>query len=349
MDLSPNTLLPAVPAALPRLLVKLAVERGVDQQALLKAARVHPERLEQVEGHLTAPEYATLIYHALEMTGDPCFGIEMGLNVPPTLFGFLGLALMCASTHREAVEMGVRYMPLGTRFVDVDLDEVPGGITLSVSERWPLGCMLQFGIESTMAAWLNCAGYLGGPTHAQAVREMTQLSFTWERPAAFERYAHRLPATSFSQAANQILVPDEFLDRPVQSAQPHAARQARAQCESELDRIAGSNDSFVAQVAEALVLSELGFPTLEQVAARMHISARTLSRRLDRLGLTFRQVIHDRRMHEARSMLRTTELSVDAIATRLGYLNPANFTRAFKKWTGVTPSSYRDQSRAASH
>ncbi|KGM39735.1 hypothetical protein JY96_06035 [Aquabacterium sp. NJ1] len=336
-------LAPPVPMPVAALLCKLAVERGVEQAALLQMAGLRMDALDDPEALLAAPDYAALIYHALRMTGDPCFGIELGMHVPPTLFGFLGLALICADTLHEALEVGVRFSPLGSRFMAISPDWRDDGVVLTFTEKMPLGFAHQFAVESTIAAWLNCAQHLGGHRVQEGHLQHAHISLTWPRPAAFVRYEKCLPRTSFECKANQLFIPHQLLATRLTMAQPLAARQARAQCEQELAKVHLSSESFSAAVADALHLSDDGFPSLPQVAERMNLSPRTLARRLERQGVNFRDVVNERRRLEALNLLRSSSMRIDDIALRLGYLNPANFTRAFKRWTGETPSAYRQR------
>jgi AraC-like DNA-binding protein len=98
-------------------------------------------------------------------------------------------------------------------------------------------------------------------------------------------------------------------------------------------------------IADALALTTEGYPTMGQVAQRLGITDRTLGRHLERQGLSFRQVIDECRHQEACTMLREGRHSVDGIAARLGYSDPANFSRAFRRWAGCTPTQYRDRFR----
>ncbi len=75
------------------------------------------------------------------------------------------------------------------------------------------------------------------------------------------------------------------------------------------------------------------------------MSVRSLQRRLLEIGLTHRRLLDEVRFEAACHMLERTETSLAQIASNLGYADPANFTRAFERWTGQTPSAYRRRSR----
>lgn len=334
-------LAPPVPAGLVALLCDLAVDRGISRAVLLGRSGLSSVELAAPKALVPAERYAVLIHEVMSLTGDPCFGLELGLHVPPTMFGLLGMALISADTLEEAVEVGVRYAPLGSRFVDIQLHRVSDGVHIRVTSKMPLGFAHQFALESTLAAWLNCARYLAGKVSPTNQMTTARLFFRWERPPAFGRYEKLLPPTHFGADHDGLFIPECFLRQRPRLAQPLAALQAREWCESELGRVRRSEESFAASVAEALSVSKDGFASLPRVAEHMKLSSRTLARRLERQGVSFRDLVNERKRLEAMALLKVPSLRIDDIAAQLGYVNPANFTRAFKRWTGEPPSAYR--------
>ena len=89
-------------------------------------------------------------------------------------------------------------------------------------------------------------------------------------------------------------------------------------------------------------------PTLDQAAAAQAMSARTLRRRLSDLGTSYQLMMEQMRRGRAVELLLHSDRTVDAIAQALGYGDPSNFGRAFRRWTGVSPRLYRDQAREQS-
>jgi AraC-like DNA-binding protein len=87
--------------------------------------------------------------------------------------------------------------------------------------------------------------------------------------------------------------------------------------------------------------NDAGFLSLDETARALGLSARTLKRRLDEEGTSFSAILDEQRRARALLLLRSPELSVDTIAERVGYSDIANFTRAFRRWTGTTPTAFR--------
>jgi AraC-like DNA-binding protein len=116
-------------------------------------------------------------------------------------------------------------------------------------------------------------------------------------------------------------------------------RLAREQCERDLEGL--GLDGGLAERVLSVLAPDDAVRTVDQVAASMHLSARTLKRRLAAQGVTFSTLLDSHRREKALLLLRSHRLSIDEISDRLGYSTVPNFIRAFRRWTGKTPGAYR--------
>ncbi len=94
------------------------------------------------------------------------------------------------------------------------------------------------------------------------------------------------------------------------------------------------------------VLLSRGAPDLHVVASVVNVSVRTLQRRLRADGVSYARVLADARFEAARQMLRDSDVRIGEVARTLGYSDAAHFTRAFQRWTGVTPRDFRRRATA---
>lgn len=83
-------------------------------------------------------------------------------------------------------------------------------------------------------------------------------------------------------------------------------------------------------------------PDMKELAERLHVSVRTMIRQLKRQGTSYQRIIDDIQKRRAAELLRITALTIDDVASRLGYADTANFGRACRRWFGVSPGKYRD-------
>ena len=118
-----------------------------------------------------------------------------------------------------------------------------------------------------------------------------------------------------------------------------ALNLARQQCQQQLDEL-GFDGSLPGRVRRALISDE-GFRSVDEVASALALSERTLKRRLAEHGLSFSTLLQEERQLRALQLLRSTALSLDEVAERLGYSSVSSFSRAFTRWTDQTPGAYR--------
>jgi AraC-like DNA-binding protein len=125
-------------------------------------------------------------------------------------------------------------------------------------------------------------------------------------------------------------------------ADPAALQLARRQCERQLDAVSASG-RLVKTVRRLLWDREGGVREPHEIAKAVHLSPRTLRRKLAMHGSSLSSLLSEERRERAMSLLRSSELSLEQIADMLAYGSVQNFTRAFRQWTGETPAAYRRQ------
>src|SRR5690606_9888692 len=103
------------------------------------------------------------------------------------------------------------------------------------------------------------------------------------------------------------------------------------------------SDDVLRQVRVALTAGSEGYPSPAQLAEMLHMTPRTFRRRLQEQGLSYQQLLEEARQRDSRTLLARDDLEIRRIAELLGYADPANFTRAFRNWTGMSPRSWRKQ------
>jgi AraC-like DNA-binding protein len=149
----------------------------------------------------------------------------------------------------------------------------------------------------------------------------------------------------FDTEAIEIHLPSESLDVPLEMSDAEMARICEERCEMILARL-GAAGGFVDRVRAELLVGPRRFPDLHTVARAMAVSPRTLCRRLNEEGSSFRRVLDEVRKSLALDYLESSDLPLQQIAALLGYEEPANFNRAFWKWIGDAPGRYRRRMRA---
>ncbi len=322
-------------------LVSLCGRWGVTAQALLEGTGQTLEALKDPTARLPLDDCATLVERARRLTGEPALAFSMGLHMRLSWHGFLGFAAMTAGTVREALDLAERFSLTRTSAFGISTYVEGERGALVLEERVPLGGLREFAVIALLVGIARIAREVTGqtvpglaecafpePDYARAL--MARVGASQGGPMRFDAPAHRLVFDA------------SVLDLPLVSADPSAMQLARAQCDRELAAIAEAG-SFLGRVRAALHGGAGRTRSVDEVARRLHLSTRTLKRRLAEHGASFSEVRDEVRRQRALLLLADRRVGLGEIADRLGYSDLANFTRAFRRWTGQTPAAYRDR------
>lgn len=271
----------------------------------------------------------------VKQTGDADLGLKAGRRMPLGRAGALDYAMHSAATVRAAIEVADRYTRLFSDLLSVDLeldgDRATVRIETGMSPPRPVP-------DFTMSAWFanHASKPLQDASRLECWFSHPKPSDTSEYERTFEAATLRFNAPCYGFSFNR-----EYLDAPLASADPvlHGVL-----CEHVALTLAqlSKRRTLAARVRE-IAMRELlqGTPTVFSVARQLRMSARTLGRRLEREGTTF-SVLLDHLRHElALRYVGGHEMAFTEIAFRLGFSHVEAFYRAFKRWTGQTPLTYR--------
>jgi AraC-like DNA-binding protein len=323
--------LPAVHA----LHVAELVERwNVSPDQLLAELGLSREQLSKPAAYLSIPTFERVISRACELTSEPGLGCLLGLKMRISAYGYLGFAAMTAADLRGALELACRFAPTQTTAIGLRLEQEEGSAALVIEERASLGAIR----EAVMFAVAVGLSRIGSSITGQELHGF--VDFAFPKPAYFSRFAALVPArVRFSMPSHRLLFDARLLDLPLLLADPAALRLAREQCERELEEL-HERGSSIARLRSQMQRPEGGYRSLEEIAQQNHTSARTLGRKLRAQGTSYSELLDQARQSAALELLRT-DLGIEAIAARLGYSDAANFTRAFRRWTGRSPRAHR--------
>lgn len=332
---------PFVPVVYGVLIQDVAARHGVDRSTLLAAAAIPPALLDDPNGRLTQLQAGTMLYQAIALSREPALGYEIGLHSSLTSHGLMGYGMISSSTLREAIGLSVKFLQLRLPMFRMQLSTDGGHAVIGISEAMPLnGSVRQCLFDLFLVGMARVAPALTGYRMPEI-----ELWFDGAEPEYYARYRERLPPVRFGMGANQLRFRSTYLDLRPDTANPVTAKMVEEQCSRELEQLGFAGD-VSGQVRAMLCNAQGHYPGLEQIAERLHMSSRTLKRRLRDQDTSFHQLLDETRRAESIRLLRTTALSVEQIAERLGYADPSNFCRAFRKWTAASPNGYRGQRQA---
>ncbi|MBQ5962489.1 AraC family transcriptional regulator [Massilia sp. ZL223] len=318
-------------------LLETAAEHQVGAEELAAGAGLAPSLLGVLPETLPARHYIALLDAGARLANDPHFGLHVGEKVRPGTFSAYGMMLLACSDFGQALSQTRRYEQLAhdlgrTRVTVNGADAVYGW-----DSHYPQAS--RHLVESVFAGIRVFGSWLAG-------RPLTpsRVAFAHESNASLGEYRRILGvAPEFGAPSNAAHFDAAILSLPVPNADVSLYPLLRQHAERLLgERAQGGG---VVEQVRAAVLRRLpnNGVRLAVVAEDLGMSVRTLQRKLAEAGSSFQQVLDGARYTLARDYLRQRELSLVDIAFLLGFQEQSAFTHAFREWSGMNPSSWREQ------
>jgi len=314
------------------------VGRGLRAEALLEAAGLDAAGLGDPDGRVPLVSIYALLEAIERETGDPAFGIELPLGLELDALDVLGFLFITSADFGSALERMLRYIRLWNEGERIELCRRGGSMRLSYEPYGPWRPAHVQMAQATLADMVvNGARFMPGLAFERVrLRQVSPAD-----PARFEQVLG-VPV-EFGCADNEACFDPAMLSLPVPDANPilcaffeHYASEKLKQ----LPGVSGIVDRLRALIRTCLPDGEV---TLGDLAARLHMSARTLQRRLSTEGTSLQQELDAVRRQQALYFLENGTAIVE-LSWLLGYSDPSAFHRAFKRWMGTSPEAWRERS-----
>lgn len=328
--------------ALVQALLAMMQEGGFALPRLLRELELPPACAESPDVPLTAAAVRRIADAAERGLEDPFVGLHAAERVTRGTYGLTEFITRSSLDLREALEGFARYSRLLNDHFFVRLESRGEDLAVEQSYLALGGDPGRHQSEFTLAVVVAM-----GRQVLQRAWSPPQVWFSHPRPAdvaELERF-FGTKALGFDARANGFLATAEALAWPIPGADPALRRVLQVQADRELVETPVPDD--VGEQVRRAIRAELekGSPRLSSVAGRLHLSVRTLQRRLADAGLSFGDLADEVRSAAAKALIAQPQVPLAEVAFRLGYTSFGAFIRAFKGWTGRTPGEYRGASR----
>jgi AraC-like DNA-binding protein len=268
-------------------------------------------------------------------TGEPDLGLKVASIVPLGGPGAVDYAMHTAATMREATDVAGRYGRLFSDIFTMQVEMLGTQAIVQVDHSEPVPRVVS---DFAMSVWYT--------NHARAaLRDAPGVEcwFSHPRPASTTEYERTFAphALRFNAPCTGVSMPREYLDAPLPGADP-ALHLVLCEHASVMLSQLSSRLPVTSRVRD-MMMKELvhGAPTIVTIAQQLRMSARTLSRRLEREGTNFSDLLDGLRLELALRYVGGHDIALGEIAFRLGFSHVEAFYRAFRRWTGQTPLTYR--------
>jgi AraC-like DNA-binding protein len=322
-------------------------ELGVRASAVLRRAGLPQSFKDQPRVLLTTEELFALWRAVGEVSANPAIGLLLGTENRTERFHPVSLAALSSPNFGAALDQMARYKQLTCPeeiAQEVDVEEADDG-----DKEWRIQFRWLLADEVEPAVLIECcfAWVLSIARHGTGTR-LSPLRVEFAQPRAHTKTIERhfgCPVVCGS-ARNAIVFRAADAQRPFVTRNAELLAMLAPQFEEELKQENG-DENFVERVRTAVQQKLTGRrPTIEDIADVLHVSSRTLQRRLQNQGSSFQRVLEDARHQLARHYLNNSVLELNEAAYLLGYEDANSFVRAFRTWEGIPPARWREQQRA---
>ncbi len=326
-------------------LIKQFMQReGFRPQQRLLGTGLKEEQICNPETLVSLRQFDIIYHNIFRITQRPDVALALGSSLNLSRWGVLSVAMLCAHTLGSALETGNRFRSLvRSRF---KLTPVFGKeVTEIIIERqegmsFPLSA--HFSHELLISSMQTLIRSLVKEQH---VLEEIQLNYA--PPAHYQQYANYFDcAYSFNREHSKLVIANRVMTRPLATGNPITEQQAIAVCQREVERVAQvQKGDLTWLLREEIGRREGPLPSLDEIAQRLNVTPRTLRRKLQEAGTSYRRICHEHQLQLALHYLADPRLKSTVVAQKCGFKDAASFREAFKRWTDMTPQEHRKRSR----
>lgn len=329
-----------IPPHLLRSLILELEHRGIaPEQVLPRQLQDQCSDLKQLLSHqmrLSYHQSRLIILKALALTGDESLGLAVGHRQSITSLGLVSLGILASATGREALELGIRFHRLTGSMLEIGLKPEGSSLTMLARSRFHEPSLLTFFVQELFSAMAGAVQFTTGTR--QAIDGIELMQSPPSRATLFQETLE-CPIT-FNAPRNAILFNSKRLDQPLATADRFVLEEVSILLASMMQE-ENSRLSFLKEVEEETRRRLNSNPTIDEIAAAFSMSERSFRRKLNDVQGSFRDILSQIRQSQALELLQWSSLTVEQIALELGYSDPRVFRRAFKQWTGETPTRFR--------
>lgn len=312
-------------------------ERGIDSRRIFASAGIDLSTARDPSIRYPADQMTRVYELAEEATGDPAFGLSIAEYVHPTSLNALGYSLFASRDLESFCRRIVRYFGLVSTNAVTQVEKSPGEFHLSMLPAIGQTCYAPQ--DAWLATLLRFSRFIYRPTF-NPLRVYLRRPRPAGETSSFDTW-FRAPI-EFGSSRNTLVFSENDMTVRLPAANAELARQNDQVVMALLRQIDRSD--IIAQVRASLIgLLPSGECSKHSVAAQLNMSERTLQNRLLARGTSYSHLLSETRRELAEQYMNQSLHSISEVAFLLGFSEISSFSRAFRAWTGESPSKYRER------
>ncbi len=315
-------------------------EQGYDVSSYYTSIDLTREQVRQ-QVETSREQYEKIHFDIIDQVDIPGLGLVVGSKINLTELSLAGLAFMFSSRLEKGIKRWIRFQELSDPpHKYFFLRSGNQSMIRATPHLTPFQETLQrnrFAIEESMSEW-----YAIGEMFERPFGWFDEVHLSYPKPnyaALYEEYFNC--PIKFNQPHTQFTFSSRLLDLPLRLGDEDIAQMLAFKCVA-LIKSSRAQDELVYTIQMILMSDPKQYKSIGEVAQELNVSERTLRRRLTALGTTFKDVAFNYRMRLASEYLLSTSLRISAVSIMVGYSDTANFFRAFRQYSNMTPDQYRN-------
>ncbi len=314
------------------------VEDGVDKNTLLHSVGIDPESPVDPSIMITDTDYYTLLERIASMEENPTtLPLRVGATMRCNDYGAFGLAWKSALNLRGSFDRAERYARVLTSVSTYEVELVDDGALMHLHRKGDRRLGMRLSNEATIASINTISREVCGSGF-----KPNAVFFKHQPPGSIASHQEYFGCpVHFDSDKDALFIGSELLESPNIIGGAGTSKFFETHLEDEVSKF-GEDALLGIQIKNqiSICLSE-GVPVISDVASSLGMSRRTLQRRLSDLGETYQTLVDESRRQLAERLLRKSMFSLPEVAFMTGFSEQSAFTRAFKRWSGQTPRSFR--------
>ncbi|WP_020533521.1 AraC family transcriptional regulator [Flexithrix dorotheae] len=329
-----------------RNIIFFASRQGADFEVLLKTTGLTIEELGAEDLRLDEKIYNEVVEKAVALSKDDLFGLHLGDYLNLSAVGLVGQIAQTSKNIKEALQHICHFASLGCKALPMELSIGTNTFQLSLTPDIEWVKESPVAVEHTLMA-----------TIAFTLKEFQTLTLKKHHPLKIHFSTVKERKTGeiteilgapilFGENENAIIFDKKYLHEPIISSdyRLHSILVEHANQKLAAQQVKSSDSALLKMIKDTIInLAQPALPSIEQVASNLNLTVRTLQRKLKQENQTFKALTEEIKKEFAISYLKRKDLNIGDIAFLLGYAEPSPFIRSFKKWTGKSPTSFRNE------
>ena len=313
---------------------KLVKDHGYNPDGLFQEAGIDPGELRNAGGRIDFNRVAELLLKVDKLFQDPCLGLEYGNYWHPSNYHALGYAWLSSKTLRDALTRLVRYAKILSEGLVFELSENEDDVYISVEFTFDYPPSLHRFLATTMLAVVvsMCRMNYG--------KNLNPLSVTFkhaEPDCSDKHFEFFQSEVIFGAGKDSIAFSSGILDKALIGQNPDLSQYADKVAARYLAKLDKADIAQRVKI-EIVEMMPFGDVTARKIAKKLYLSNRSFNRRLNEAGTSFRNLLEETRREMVSKYQQDKNVHLREIPYLLGYKNYSSFFRAYKRWTGRSPS-----------